>query len=193
MHEAATRVRRRFSAALASALFGIAACGGGSAAGGGQSQNASSPPASQSGGEPLAGRILCEAECRRNQRCASFQASRGGTSEDPRACFARCPTLPVRNPPVWSVPFVAGGVRCFDTSGCGTDEDEICFLQFVNSMPPTQSSDLCMRSITSGSWGNDARWCSLLAGLTPGADAATASCLQRGASTRDCEPPLDWK
>jgi hypothetical protein len=171
----------------------VASCGGQSA------PNApvggvGAPTAAQNGppsGGGDAARIICEAECRRGARCAG-----GRSSEDPRACAARCATLPVRMPPVWQTAWAGTYARCADESTCATDDDERCLFMFMVQQPPNDAVQACLaagppdqRDVRTKS----GRKCLVLSGLTPGASAQAAACLRSGADGKSCMPPFDWK
>jgi hypothetical protein len=165
-------------------VIGVAACGGADATGPGGTPVAAVQ--ASSGGD--AARIICEAECRRSARCLG--------ADDSAACFTRCPTLPVRNPPVWQADWASAFARCADQPTCGRDEDERCLFMFMIQQPPNEAVQACLSSNppdqrdvrTKGG-----RRCLILSGLTPGASAQAAACLRSGAEGKSCVPPFDWK
>jgi hypothetical protein len=170
-------------------LFALAACasdppGPGPASPAGPTAFAGPPVAP---GEPFAGRVICEAECRRSIRC--------GHGTPPQECYARCPTLPVRNPPAWRRDFVAMVVGCMDNSTCATDDDERCVIMNLAQAPADASERACFDRLPPqqrAPLSKAGRMCTLYSGLTPGADAWFAGCLTAPAAA-SCTPPLDWK
>jgi hypothetical protein len=160
----------------------LAACGADRPAGGASASGSAA-------GDPYAAKSICEAECRRSIRCAH--------GIDPQSCYARCATLPVRNPPAWRADFTAMVVGCMDHSTCATDDDERCVLLNLASATPNASERACLAFVDPSQrsvWNKRARTCFLYSGVTPGADAWFSGCLQAAApSARSCEPPLDWK
>jgi hypothetical protein len=125
-----------------------------------------------------AAKTICEAERRRGQRC--------GRDKDPSACTARCGTLPVRNPPVWSASWASEVAACIDDMECGHDREERCVF---STKRHTAIGDACLAS-ASESARQQAR-CEVLQGLTPFAEKRMRDCLQGGGSS--CEPEYDWK
>jgi len=119
-----------------------------------------------------AAKIVCEAMCRRELRC------------DQRDDCARCASLPVRNPPVWSVGWAREVAACMDRSTCAHDADESCAF----TSRRTRAAEAC------AAFHGDK--CVVLEGLTPDADARVTACYQQtnpfGADD-PCRPDFDWK
>ena len=111
--------------------------------------------------------ILCTAECKRELRC--------GGSDD----CARCATLPVRTPAVWSAGWGREVGACIDRASCAHDSDEAC----VFTSRRTRAAVLCADA-------HD-KLCAVLEGLTPDADARVSACYEQHGDR--CMPPFDWK
>ena len=138
---------------------------------------AGAPGADESRGD--AARIICEAECRRDERCHP---------DAPAAeCFARCPTLPVRQPPVWSAGWASEVAHCIDLAACAHDAEEGCVLA---SARHTALGDTCQAQAETP---KAQRRCGVLQGLTPAAEQQVQGCLRAGQTIDACTPEYDWK
>ena len=165
-------------------LVAVAACG---PSGPGPASTSKQPSSSPSG-DPLAARSICEAECRRAQRC--------GHGIDPQSCHGRCATLPVRMPPAWRSDFTAMVVGCMDRSTCATDDDERCILLNLAAAPMVASERACLDLLQPSQrtvFDRRGRTCFLYSGLTLSAERWFAGCIAAQRSPEACEPPLDWK
>jgi len=126
-----------------------------------------------------AARILCEAECRRDGRCHVGDPS--------TACFARCQSLPVRDPPVWSAAWATEVAGCIDASACDHDADEQCVFAVHHR---SRSAEDCTAKGPAYARASD---CVVLQGLAHGADDRVRACIASGASFDRCAPDYDWK
>jgi hypothetical protein len=125
---------------------------------------------SQPGSAPETGdaaRIICEGECKHDARCGN-----------PPDC-ARCATLPVRTPPVWSSSWAREVAACIERAPCTHDAEESC----IYTSRRTKAAVACADA-------HDGM-CAVLEGLTPEADARITACYQRHED--NCRPEFDWK
>ena len=125
-----------------------------------------------------AAKTICEAECHRGKRCH--------TENDSAACLARCGTLPVRNPAVWSASWASEVAACIEAVECAHDREEGCVFE---SKRHTATGDACL---SSASGIKQQRRCAVLQGLTPVAEKQLRACLEAGGAS-ECMPPYDWK
>lgn len=161
---------------FASAAFAVAAASCTIQTGSsGSNQPPPMPPPQQQGPIGFEARMICEAECRRDDRC------RGVPPPGTPACYQRCATLPVRQPPIWDIGWATNIARCLDGMACGHDLDERCIG------PGPRMSQTHMACMQIGE-----RFCEVYDGLTPATDAYAADCVRRGMG-RQCLPPFDWK
>jgi hypothetical protein len=156
-------------------LLGLG-CAVGCAAAGPRGGGGGAPQVDESRGD--AAKILCEAQCRREHRC-------DGDPEDP--CLARCKTLPVRQPPVWSAGWATEVATCIDGSSCEHDADEVCVMSTHHH---SGIGDACRKQAASLA---DQPKCAVLQGLTPEGDAQVNACTSAGKALEECTPPYDWK
>ena len=126
-----------------------------------------------------AARIVCEAECRRDARC--------NVGEPSAQCFARCPTLPVRKPPVWSAAWATELAACIDAASCDHDADEACVFAPKHR---SQSGEACMARVPAYARASD---CVVLQGIAPASDDAVRACIEAGHPFDRCAPDYDWK
>jgi len=147
----------------------LVACAGPGGAGGGDST--ARPPERGD-----AANTICRAECHRNQRCGD-----PGSAE----CLARCATLPVRDPAVWSGAWATEVASCIEAADCGHDREERCVFATTRR---TEAAAACLRAAVGGK--QQAR-CVVLQGLTPFGEQQVRACQAAGGDP--CAPPYDWK
>ncbi len=152
-------------------LLTLAACGGPPA------NAVLAPPAPGADESGNAGRIICEAECRRDDRCEKGEES----------CLKRCTKIPDKDPPVWSAGWARMVARCIDAADCAHDREEGCVATSRKSV----AGDTCRAKPASSV--KDQSWCSVLDGLTNWAADDAKACIDAGGTVRECMPPLDWK
>ena len=162
------------------ALVLASGCAGGNSASGGPTTSTTTVTSTPTGSKPSAGdaaRVICEAECRRHDRCKKPEPD----------CLTRCGTLPIREPPVWHTDWARQIGVCIESADCDHDSEEKCTSA---SDRKTHSSATCAASATSE---KSIRVCQVLNGLTDGADAEVDACLKGGTPFKKCAPPFDWK
>jgi len=159
-----------------------AGCAGGNSASGGPTSTSTTSTATSDPSKPKpsagdAARVICEAECRRKDRCKKSEPD----------CLSRCGTLPIREPPVWHTDWARQIGACIESAECSHDDEEKCTSATDHK---TQSSATCAASATSE---KSMRFCEVLNGLTENADKEVDACLKGGTPFKKCAPPFDWK